>query len=346
MIKRLLILLVALAPFAAFGDTVDRDIVLTDDGTLYTVESTYANTIQGLQTSSERVLTLTVQHGSDAATTTVIPATLKGGWHVYPALAYDSPSKTLFVFWEAAYNTFQNTELDFCAYHDGTWNTAASLDSTQWAVRQNFRIAITRTSEQINADGTSTIVPETTVHAVWWEDNGAAEWARYAMITVDKGAAIAVHVQDLGDFINGAGSPPAASSDASRELLRHPSVAETRTHDSVDVLFGDMNFVTIRRANIRPTIRPGTDGGRLRVPVGRSGSAIPAPSASLMSSTPVDTIMNGDSVAMYYDDQKPNTLDYLLFTNGAWSTVRSLALTDKLSHDSAVAALQKLITAQ
>jgi hypothetical protein len=341
MIKRLLILLVALVPLAAFADTADRDIVLTEDGTLFTVESTLAKDVQGLQTSSERVLTLTVQHGADPATTAVIPATVNGGWHVYPALAYDAPSKTLFVFWEAAYNTFQNTELDFVAYHDGTWNAAASLDSAQWAARQNFRIAITRTADQVNADGTTTTVPETTVHAVWWEDNGGAEWARYAMITVEKGAVTGIHVQDLGQFVNGGGFAPAASN-ASRELLRHPSVAETRTHDSVDVLFGDMNFVTIRRVNIRPTIQ----GGRLRVPVGRTGSNIPAPSANVMTSTPVDTLVNGDSVAMYYDDQKPNTIDYLLFTNGNWSSLRTLSLSDRLSHDSAVAALQKLITAQ
>ena len=342
MMKRLLVLLVALLPLAAFGAPADRDIVLTDDGTLYTVESTLAKDVQGLQTPSERVLTLTVQHGSDPATTAVIPATTNGGWHVYPALAYDAPSKTLFVFWAAAHNAFQSTDLEFCAYHDGKFDAAASLDSAQWASRQNLRIAITRTAEQLNDDGTTAIVPETTVHAVWWEDNGGAEWARYAMISLAKGAAPAVHVQDLGEFVNGGGSAPAASSNPSRELLRHPSVTETRTHDSVDVLFGDMNFTTIRRVNIRPTIQ----GGRLRVPIGRSGSSVPAPSANLMSSTPVDTLVNGDSVAMYYDGQKPNTIDYLLFTNGTWSGVRTLTLSDKLSHDSAVAALQKLITAQ
>ncbi len=341
MIKRLLILLVALVPLAAFGDTADRDIVLTDDGTLYTVESTLAKDVAGLQTKSERVLTLTVQHGSDDPTTTVIPATTNGGWHVYPALAYDAPSKTLFVFWEAAFSTFQNTELDFCSYHDGSFNTAASLDSAHWAARENLRIAITRTSQQFNDDGTTAAVPETTVHAVWWEDNGGAEWARYAMITVDRGAAASIHVQDLGEFVNGAGSVTAANG-ASLELLRHPSVTETRTHDSVDVLFGDMNFVTIRRVNIRPTIQ----GGRLRVPTGRSGNNIPAPSANVKSSTPIDTLVNGDSVAMYYDGQKPNTIDYLMFANGTWSSVKTLALSDKLSHDSAVTALQKLITAQ
>ena len=341
MIKRLLILLVALVPFAAFGETVDRDIVLTDDGTLYAVESTYATAVPNLNTPSERVLTLTVQKGS-SSTTTVVPATLSGGWHVYPALAYDSQSKTLFVFWEAARNNFTSSDLYVCAYQNGTWDKASPLDSAQWAVRQNFRIAITRTTEQTGFDGVTTVIPEITVHAVWWEDNGAAEWARYAMITVEKGAVTDIEVQDLSAFPNS--NAPAAQQpkpDVSRELLRHPAVLETSSHDSVDVLYGDMNALTLRRTNIRPTIQ-----GRLRVPTGRTGSPIPAPSANLMSSVPVDTIMNGDNVVLYYDGDTPKTLNYLLYTSGAWSTVRTLALNDKVTRDSAVAALQRLITAQ
>lgn len=340
MIKRLVILLVALVPLAAFGAAVDRDIVLTDDGTLYTVESTNSSDIAGLQTSSQRILTLTTQQGTNRSTT-VIPATLNGGWNVYPALAYDSQSKTLFVFWEAAHNNFLSTDLFVCAYQNGTWDKATSLDSAQWAVRQNFHIAITRTTEQIAADGTSTQVPEINVHAVWWEDNGAAEWARYAMITVEKGAVTEIHVQDLSDFA-AAGTPGAQpKGDVSRELLRHPAVVETSNHDSVDVLFGDMNALAIRRTNIHATIQ-----GRLRVPTGRAGSMIPGPGARVMSTGPVETIVSGDNVGFYYDGQTPNTIDYLVFAAGTWSPVRTLPLSDKLSHDSAVGALQRLITAQ
>jgi hypothetical protein len=341
MFKRLLVLLIALVPLAAFGGVLDRDIVLTDDGTLYTVESTYANVVPNLQTSSERVLTLTVQKDS-TTTTTVIPATLSGGWHVYPALAYDSQSKTLFVFWEAARNNFTSSDLYVCAYQNGTWDNARSLDSAQWAVRQNLRIAITRTTEQTDFSGNTTVIPEINVHAVWWEDNGGAEWARYAMITVQKGVVLDPLVQDLSAFPN-ANAPVTQQPrpDVSRELLRHPAVVETRGHDSVDILYGDMNALTLRRTTIRPTIQ-----GRLRVPVGHTGAPLPGPSATVKTTSPIDTLVNGDNVAFYYDGDTQNSLSYLLYTNGAWSTVRSLSLNEKLSRDSAVTALQKLITAQ
>ena len=341
MIKRLLIFILVLMPLAAFGEAVDRDIVLTDDGTLYSVESLYAKDVPGLQTNSERVLTLTVQNGTSTRTT-VIPATLAGGWNVYPALAYDTQSKTLFVFWEAARNNFNNTELLVAAYQNGAWDNATSLDTAHLAARQNLRIALTHSTEQQNTDGTSTQIPEVTVHAVWWEDNGAAEWARYAMIAVDKGAVTAVDVEDLSKFASASASDPQPNADAARELLRHPAIAETRTHDSVDIVFGDMNATTLRRTNIHSTIQ-----SRLRVPVGRGGTLLPAPIAAIATSTQVNTILTGDSVAFYYDDAKtPNTMDYLAFRNGAWSPVRSLTLSDKLSHDAAVSALQRLITAQ
>jgi hypothetical protein len=341
MIKKLLILALALAPLAAFGNVTDRDVVLADDGTVYTVESAFAKDVPGLHTSSERVLTFTVQNGTNA-TTSVIPATLTGGWHVFPALAYDAQSRTLFVFWESARNNFNNTELLVAAYQNGTWDNATSLDSAHLAARQNLHIALTHSTEQNNPDGTVTQLPEITVHAVWWEDNGAAEWGRYAMITVDKGAVIAIDVEDLSKFASASATDPQPSVEAAREILRHPAIAETRKHDSVDIVFGDMNAATLRRTNVRPTIQ-----GRLRVPIGRGGSLLPAPIAAIATATPVNTILTDDSVAFYYDDAKAaNTIDYLAFRNGTWSPVRSIALTDKLSHDAAVSALQRLITAQ
>lgn len=337
MIKRLLILILALLPVAAFAQN-DRDVVLAEDGTLYAVESTFAKDVAGLRTTSERVLTLRVQNGTENSVS-VIPATLAGGWHVDPAIAYDSQSRTLFVFWEAAHNNFNTTELLVAAYQNGTWTEPASLDPAHLAARENFRIAITHSSEQIADDGTTTRVPEINIHAVWWEDNGAAEWARYAMITVEKGAVTAIDVRDLSSFGGVLAPDGAPKSDVARELLRHPAVVEKATRDSVDVLFGDSTTVSLRRTNIRPTIQ----GGRLRVPVGRGGTTISAPSAGTLSvGTPVNAILTADSVAFYFNGRTPNTLSYLLYRNGQWSPLRSIALNEKLSHDVAVSALEKL----
>jgi hypothetical protein len=338
--RLLLVALLTLMPLAAYGDYVDHDTILADDGTLFTVESQYAKDLPGLKTVSERVLTLTIQKDGKSSVTT-IPATLTGGWHVYPALAYDAQSSTLFVFWEGARNTFFSTQLYVCSYANGQWGQPKSLDSAEGSVRQNLHIAITHMATQIATDGTSTQVPEINVHAVWWEDNGAAEWARYAMITVEKGAVTSIAVQDLSTFDNSPAPNTQPAPDAARELLRHPAVAEARTHDSVDVLYGDVNAVTLHRTNIRPTIQ----GGRLRVPTGRGGALVPAPIANVATNTIVNTIMNGDSIALYYD-ATPDTINYLTWHSNAWSPARILPLSEKLTHDAAVTALQRLITTQ
>ena len=59
--RLLLILLVAIAPATLFADVADRDVLLTQDGTLYTVESVN-NDGPG---DASRILNLTIQRGSD-----------------------------------------------------------------------------------------------------------------------------------------------------------------------------------------------------------------------------------------------------------------------------------------
>lgn len=340
MIKRLLIVVLALLPIAAFGDVVDRDIVLANDGTLFTVESVYPADVANLRTSSERVLTLTIQKDG-TSTTTAIPATLNGGWNAFPALAYDSDSSTLFVFWEAARNNFFSTDLYVCSYHDGAWGKATSLDSAEWAVRQNFHIAITRSTDVLNADGTkAATVPEITVHAVWWQQTGNTEFARYAMITMEHGNVSSIGVQNLSEVIpSGFYDVAPSNPEGNRELLRHPAVIETASHDSVDVVFGDMTNTQLRRGNIRPTVQ-----GRLRVPTGRSGSAIPTPVASMLASASVNAITSSDSVTFYFES--PSALNYLTYRNGKWTPERSIALSEKLTSDAAVNALRRMVSSQ
>ena len=77
--RLLLILALVLAPAALFAQVVDRDVLLTPDGTLYTIESKSA--IEG---DSNRSLQLTIAQGSKSTVTT-IPETLTGtNWR--PAL--------------------------------------------------------------------------------------------------------------------------------------------------------------------------------------------------------------------------------------------------------------------
>ncbi len=74
----------------------------------------------------------------------------------------------------------------FCSYQQRRVGKRSDTRQRRLGSSKNLRIAITRKTEQTDANGDVTLIPEVTVHAVWWEQSGSAEWARYAMLTTDK----------------------------------------------------------------------------------------------------------------------------------------------------------------
>ncbi len=339
MIKRVLIILaVVLLPLAAFGaDVSDRDILLTSDGTLYTVESVSPDNVPNLRTISQRVLLLTVQRGT-ASSTSAVPASLNGGWNGYPSLAFDPQSKTLFIFWQTALNGFLTSDLFVCSYQNGAWGVPTALDNVSWAVRENLHIALTRQTETMAADGSPTSIPEITVHAVWWQQDGSTEWARYAMLTMDNGNVSSIQIRNVSDFLAHRDSPAATPSD--NEILRHPVILESAAHDTVDVVFGDLAANKMHRIALKPVAN-----GRLRIPIGVREVPIVAPVAKIDATSSVSAFASSnDSLAFYFTASQ--SMNYLLYKDGVWSPMRSIALNEKITRDAAVEALRRMANSQ
>lgn len=338
MIKKVLILIAfVLLPTAAFAaDTLDRDFLLTADGTLYTVESVTADSVN-LHTESQRILTLTVQEGT-TSTTLVVPATLEGGFNVSPSLAFDSQTKTLFLFWQTTRNGFLTSDLLVCSYHNGVWGVPTAIDSVSWAVRDNLHIALTRRTTTTSADGSTTTIPEITVHAVWWQENSSDEWARYAMLTTENGNVSSIQIKAVSDFLS---KPDAAVSDPTQsDVLRHPVILESGAHDTVDVIYGDVQSGKMHRVTIKPIAN-----GRLRIPVGVRDGALPTPVANIDAASRVSAIpSSGDSLALYFAGT--DSVNYMTFKNGAWAPAHSIALGPKLTFDAAVEAIRRMVNAE
>lgn len=309
----------------------NRDILLTADGTLYTVETVSGDSSDAAQPGFS--LRLTVQNGS-ATTTTIVPASINHSINVEPALAYDSASETLFLFWDAMRNNGLSSDLMFCSYRNGAFGDARSLDGADWNVRSGLRIGITRQSEVAGTNGST--VPEVTVHAVWWQDNGAGEWARYAMLTTGNGNVTAIDVRDLATFASAAGVPARCTN----ELLRHPAIIESAAHNTVDVVFGDSNTNKLHLVTLKPTIN-----GRLRIPIGVRDGTIPTPVAVVNANASISAISSsGDGFALYFTTNQ--ALNYLLYKNGAWSPMRSIALSERLARDGAVDAVRRMLSSE
>jgi hypothetical protein len=335
MIRRLL--LVSVFCFAASlmpAEAAQKDTLLSSDGTLYTVES--VQTKNPAYSDSTYSLALTVQRGENRETVSV-PGTLTEGAHGNPALGYDAPSSTLFIFWQQNLNGFLSSRLLFAAYQNGAWSEPTALDAVDYDIRRNLKIAVTRYVHVNDVAGRQTLLPQLTVHAVWWQEGGSGELARYAMLTIDGGVVIDRQFRSLADF---AGLKlDSTVSSAVDEILRHPAVSTVPTRDAVDVVFGHAESGTLYRVRIKPAI-----DGRLRIPIGVKGQSLNRMAMPIGADATVNTVIEEDRVAFYTSSAK--TMSFVLFHRGAWSDMKTVALGGSLNADAAAEALRKMVAAE
>jgi len=331
--KRLLRLLaLVLVPTALFGQVADRDVLLTPDGALYTIDSKAVT-----DDDSKRVLQLTILQDNKSYVST-IPETLTGT-NVRPALTYDADSKTLFVFWIGHVNTM-SSQLFVASYRDGKWAPAVSIDDQPYSYRYNLRVAITRHVSAQQKDGGFADASALLVHAVWWEDAGAGrERARYALFSIESSRITNVEIDDLANFVQAPLMPYGVDEKFNPEILRHPAILEGTS--SVDVIFGDIDHMSLNRVTLKPIA-----DSRIHIPVGgRGGHPFPPPKAfSAPWTGRTSTIGSGENLVMY--NTTKDTASYIMYSNGRWSDVRTLPLSESFSAGDAVSAMSKMLAAQ
>lgn len=334
--KRALLILVLLAlPAAMHGQAIDRAILLAPTGTLYTVDSKVSD---DATVRSTRYLTLTIQTGQSVIRSNV-PASITGGNNWQPELAFDSESNTLFVFWLRSQNSILGaSELLFCSFQNGKWNSASSIDDVPYHFRYNLRVGMTHSVQVPDTEnGGSRQLPGLTVHAAWWDESAVGENARYAMLTIEKGVVTDIYRRDLTDFVNTAFLRPFTLDDQSRELLRHPIVFESPERDTIDIVFGDMATNTIHRLTLKPVVET-----RVRIPIGIRDTSYPGPKHRLSSNAELSAIATPPDRLIYYYLAN-GAVKYLKFEQGAWAQEMSISVTSDVSAERAVAALRRLV---
>jgi len=337
--KRLLLSIVLLlGSVAAFGQA--REVLLTPDGTLYTVEVVVPDASAEGGVSR---LQLTAGQGKDVTTTTV-PESMSG-LNVQPALAYDVDTQTVFVLWlHRSQNDLAN-ELNLASYQNGAWQPAVAIDSRPgifFQARYNLRIGVTHSVAQLQKDGSYLDVPALLVHAVWWENNSAeGEAARYSLIPIEKGVAGTPDVHALREFVD-AQAPAEVSPTFNRDFLRHPSLVAGLSSDSIDVVFGDIQTNVLNRITLKPVA-----DAHIHIPVGtRGGSPINVPKAFSNDWSGDVTTIDGRNGRIVFTNTTTGAVSYMMYANGAWSTLKSITLNDKITVDAAMAAVTKMIASQ
>jgi hypothetical protein len=314
----------------------DRAVLLTSDGTLYSIDT--VSNEGAVDNASTRYLVLTAVT-SRGITKTSVPATLSGGHNWQPALAYDDDSQTLFVLWLRSSNYLLATnELVFCSYQNGKWNAVSAVDDLPYHLRYNLKVGVTRTVELSDNTGIKQ-APGLSVHVAWWNESASAEGARYAMLTVEKGNVTAVYVRPLEDMVDRAFLRIFPANANSRAIMRQPAVFESPNRDTIDILFGDTVTNTLHRLTLKPV-----SNYRVRIPVGIRETSYPLPESKLTAD--LNSVVNAvpttvDRLAFYTNER--GSLKYLIFQDGSWSSkVQAIALTE-VTPGEAVAALRKLV---
>ena len=332
--RRPLIIAVLLLATAFAAQAADRAVLLTNAGTLYTIESRVGDDFTSA--GSARYLALTIQDG-DVVRKTIVPESETGNnWQ--PELAYDDESGTLFVFWLRSNNTILGmNELLFCSYQNGKWNPSASVDDLPYHFRFNLRVGVTRSVMRVEPDGTNRQIPGLTVHAAWWDESGSVGLARYAMLVIEKGVVKDIIRRDLINFIGQSFENQRSVPPDQESLLRHPFVFESAAKDTVDIVFGDVPTKSFYRVKLKPV-----DNTRVRIPIGVREGAYPSPPTKLPSDTDrVESISTAPNRLVIHF-RSGGSLRYLIY-DGRWSAAKSISLSDDVTAETAVAALRKLV---
>lgn len=342
MIRKLALLVLVLLPTLAFGAAPVRDILLTPHGTLYTVESVDPDTIEGVDSPSTRVLQLSVRNGSEV-TRHIVPATMAGAMHAQPALAYDAASDTLFIFWQKAINAM-SSELLFCSFTNGSWSDATAIDRSSYNVRFGLKIASTSyVTIPTTDDDEPRRMKMLTIHAIWWEQTGYGEEARYAMLSLENGKVVSTHLRRMVDFTTGSRTeiPAEVADDFDRSIFRAPAIFARTDNGSVDVVFADWDRNRYHRVNIKPILQHGV----IRVPDGVWRGEIGAPTGRIAATSGISIVEGaGDTLSMY--TETAGEVRYTIHKNGTWSPVRALPLSEELTVDAAVGAIHRLTASE
>ncbi|MEA2236001.1 MAG: hypothetical protein QOC81_725 [Thermoanaerobaculia bacterium] len=341
--KRLLVsLALALASTAAFAEVADRDVLVAPDGMVFTVETRAEATSPTVATP---MLVLTIQNGTVVSQVNV-PDSVSQGTHTAAALAYDSDSKTLFVLWIHKPNEM-SSELLLTSYRDGKWQPAVTIDSQTYTVRSNLRLGITRRVSQLQKDGTYADVPALLLHAIWWDEAGNGDAARYALLPVENGAVspASIEIHSLAEFVT-SGTEKYNSVDAgfNKEILKHPAIVSSPMQSGVDIVFGDTKTNSFHSVTLRPIADT-----RVHIPVGIGGGGgrpfIPAPASfSADWNGPISVISRADRLVLANASDK--SLNYITYASGAWTAVKSIAIDSKFPAEAALAALDKMVSTQ
>jgi hypothetical protein len=334
-----LIVLLALVLVPLIAGAQEGNTLLIPDGTLYTIHHERSVDNPEAGASSVAYLMLTARRG-DTIVPEIIPATLIGGAHFNPTIAYDADSGMLFAFW--IHNPQGSaTQLMFASRNaEGVWSEATSFGEYNDR-RENLRIAVTRKFQDENGEARNGI----TVHLAWWQftHDTREKSAQYMMVTIQDGKVAGLEPLDLRTFVTRLQLDAEGQEEVGFGVLMQPLLVSSPTQDSVVLLYGDLETRTMNSVRIRPVVKTGANG-RLRVPGGkRESGPYQSPAMALSEGESLEGFYGGDGTIALFTPSE-GKLRYVLLRDGKWTGQQAIALDKQVTASTAVDALRRLVT--
>jgi hypothetical protein len=332
--KRLLLLaVVLLIATAALADVAERDVLITPDGTVYSIAGEPSE--DGLTSS----LVLNIQPFGEKEIRTIIPETINSGVNALPTLAWEASSKSLFVFWMRMPSS-GSSELLVTRYAQDKWEPATVIDSKP-VLHSHLAIGFTRQVQNLQRDGSFAPTPALILHTAWWEKNGSSESAHYAVMPLSRSWDQQPDAHDMTEFVDSANTTrtPEETDSTDAEFLHHVAIVNGPTPDSVDVIYADKHTNSFYRTTLRPIA-----DARVRIPVGvHGGPKLGTPKAlSFDWSGRTSTITSPDGKTVIFCNVTDEKVAWVTLRDGEWLPKKEIALSDKVTVNAAMSALTKM----
>jgi len=349
-VKTICRLVLALALLLASGFSlaeVQKKTLLASDGTIYQVQtglvSELALTGAGLASDDYAVIWNSVaQDGTQAGG--VIPGVANSMPKTGLDLTVDEPTGTVVVLWREENSLLNKIRLAFGKA--GAWTLADLLPSVGFPHAYNPQMLLThQTVHTLDDAGADVFTNRSVLSVVWWEESAYAQ-ARYASFFLDESIDPSqVAIYNLPELVNDQG--PTDLQDIARGAYAFPSLQAEGPGGAILASFAALNSdkqYVVRLTYPTDLGKPSADNItwlRRRIPVvgiASSGPMAVMPSFDAASISVGTVIGSSYKPTLYWGDGV--SLHYVRFDGAAWSAVRTIALSDGMTYDMAVALVQ------
>jgi hypothetical protein len=320
--------------------------LLASDGTLFVVRSGSAADLgmAGPLAPSDKIIEWSSRDQDGKVASGIIPGTLNADVKHNLDLAYDEPTDSLVLLWNEELTVLNVLRLGI--FRNGEWSVGNLLPSLGMAHAYNPQMFLSHQLVKLqDANGNAVTQTRTLLSVIWWEEAQYSQ-ARYAPIFLDEDPGFSdVQVYDLPSFV-GVGGPTATGNHPTGSYM-YPSLQAEGIGGALLASFADLsqNKQFVIRITYPDNLgRPGPDNvtwQRRRIPVVGVASEGPISDDLPIFVAGVRTVIG----ASYRPTLFWNTgtaVAYTRFGGRAWSSVRTIPLSDTMSAERAERLVQEM----